>query len=190
MFIFWSLISNIFVCEAARSIKAKFHVEILWVETWKVHTNCSGYVIKMAPCQHMTKIFKIFSETRRPIISELGIQHQGLGPYRVCWNDDPGLTLTCLTTRSFYSLMLLYEKIAKLLYFLETIEVFEMKVVTNSWLSEHMNTYEYQRWRSFCLTFIQVNQAKIVTLRFIYYKFLSSYIKYTYMTWIGRRQGL
>ena len=35
-----------------------------------------------------------FSETGRPITFELGIQHYGLKPYKVCSNDDPGLTMT------------------------------------------------------------------------------------------------
>ena len=42
---------------------------------------------------------KIFSITSRPITFELGIQHPGLGPYKVCSND-PGLTLTYFTARS------------------------------------------------------------------------------------------
>ena len=49
----------------------------------------------------MVKPFKItFSETSRPMIFELGVQHQGLGPYKVCSNDDPGLTLVYFTARS------------------------------------------------------------------------------------------
>ena len=31
---------------------------------------------------------------------KLAIQHQGFGSYKVCSNDDPGLTLTYLTARS------------------------------------------------------------------------------------------
>ena len=34
------------------------------------------------------------------------------------------------------------------LVLIETIEVFELKVVTNSHLSEYMHTYEYQRSKS------------------------------------------
>ena len=43
---------------------------------------------------------KIFSEDSRLMTFELGIQHQGLRPYKVCSNDDPGLTLTYFTARS------------------------------------------------------------------------------------------
>ena len=43
---------------------------------------------------------KILSESSRPITFTLRIQHQGLGPYKVCLNDDPGLTLTCFTARA------------------------------------------------------------------------------------------
>ena len=30
---------------------------------------------------------------------KLGTQHQGLEPYKVCSNDDPGLTLTFFAAR-------------------------------------------------------------------------------------------
>ena len=55
--------------------------------------------------------FKLFFlATSRPITFELGIQHQGLGPYKVCSNDDPGLTLSDLTYNKvnlyFYTLNL------------------------------------------------------------------------------------
>ena len=38
---------------------------------------------------------------------ELGI-YQWLGPYKVCLNDDPGLTFTYLQQGQLCSLMLLY----------------------------------------------------------------------------------
>ena len=43
---------------------------------------------------------KIFSETSRLITFELGIQHQGLLPYKVHSNDGPGLALTEFVARS------------------------------------------------------------------------------------------
>ena len=52
------------------------------------------------PCPYMVKPFKIFSKTSKPNTFALGIQHQGLGPYKLCSNDDTGLTLTYLTARS------------------------------------------------------------------------------------------
>ena len=82
-------------------------------------------------------LFKTFlSETRRLITFKLGIQHQGLGPYRICSNDDPGLTLTYFTARS----TLLHD--VEILGFIETIDNNELKVGTNSWLCTwiHMST--------------------------------------------------
>ena len=37
---------------------------------------------------------KIFSRTKRPMTLGLGLWHLGLGPNKVCSNDDLGLTLT------------------------------------------------------------------------------------------------
>ena len=67
---------------------------------------------------------------------ELGI-YQWLGPYKVCLNDDPRLIFTYLQQDQLCSLMLLYVEMLKYLI-LETIEVFELKVGTNSWLSEYI----------------------------------------------------
>ena len=44
------------------------------------------------------KIF--FSGTKGPMTLGLGMLHQGLGPNKVCSNDDLGLTLTFFTARS------------------------------------------------------------------------------------------
>ena len=44
------------------------------------------------------KIF--FSGTKGPITLGLGMPHWGLGPNKVCSNDDLGLTLTFFTPRS------------------------------------------------------------------------------------------
>ena len=62
---------------------------------------------------------------RNQLISDLRTSYtaSGIRRYKVCPNDDPGLTVTYFTARS----VLLYE-----LDFVETIEVIELKVGTNS----------------------------------------------------------
>ena len=71
------------------------------------HSNSPGHVNKMAAMPTYGKNpLKIFSETSRLMALELG-------PYKICSNDDPGLTLTYFTTRSTLLLMLLYGKILK-----------------------------------------------------------------------------
>ena len=74
-------------------IKAKFHVELLLAEKLKVCLKYGlGHVSKMAAMPIYDKNpLKIFSKTRRLMTFKLGIQHQGLGPYKICSNDDPGL---------------------------------------------------------------------------------------------------
>ena len=68
----------------------------------KVCSNGPGHMTKMAAMpiygKNLLKIF--FSRTRRPMTLGLGMKHQGCGAYQVCSNDDPGLTLTYLTSRS------------------------------------------------------------------------------------------
>ena len=44
--------------------------------------------------------FKIFSRTPNPMILKFGMQHWGLKLFKVCMNDDAGLTLTYITFRS------------------------------------------------------------------------------------------
>ena len=41
-----------------------------------------------------------FSETNKPMIFELGIQHREPGLYKVYPSDDPGMTMTFFMTRS------------------------------------------------------------------------------------------
>ena len=95
------ILSNIFYCNAARPIEAKSHVELLWVVRMKVCSNCLGHVTKMAAMPVYGKnLLKIFSETSRLMIFELGVQHQGFGPYKVCANDDHVMTLTYFIAKS------------------------------------------------------------------------------------------
>ena len=49
----------------------------------------------------MVETFKIFfSGTKRPMILKLCMQHWLFEYYKICSNDDPGLTLTYFTARS------------------------------------------------------------------------------------------
>ena len=65
----------------------------------KVYINGPGHMTKMAamPIRPL-KIF--FSRTRSHMIYKLGMYHLGLKLYKMCINDDPGLTLTYFTARS------------------------------------------------------------------------------------------
>ena len=67
----------------------------------EVYSKGPGHVTKMASIPVCGKnALKIISETRRPIIFELGIQHQGLISYKKNLNDDPRLIMTYFTARS------------------------------------------------------------------------------------------
>ena len=48
----------------------------------------------------MVKPFNFFSGTKGPMTLGLGMQYRGLGPNKVCSNDDLGLTLIFFTARS------------------------------------------------------------------------------------------
>ena len=70
MYVCMSTFSNIFSSETTGPIKAKFHIEPPWDRGTKVCSNGPG----------------------------LSMQNWMLEYYQVCSNDEPGLTLTCLTT--------------------------------------------------------------------------------------------
>ena len=61
-----------------------------------------------------------------------GIQLLGLQHNKICSNGDPGLTLTFFMQGQICSLMLFVWESAQTLDFIETIEVSEVKVRTNS----------------------------------------------------------
>ena len=67
----------------------------------KVYIIGPGHMTKMAAlhmrCKNPLKIF--FSRNVSQMTLKPGTQQKGLEPYNVCINDDPGLTLTCFTTR-------------------------------------------------------------------------------------------
>ena len=60
----------------------------------KVCINGQGHMTKMAAMainnKSLLKIF--FSRTRRPMILKLGMKHQAMELYKVCINQDPGIT--------------------------------------------------------------------------------------------------
>ena len=66
------------------------------------------------------------------------LQHRILEYYQVCSNDDPVLTLTYLTARSNWSIMLLYGKKLKQWIF-QKLVVCDVKVGRCSQLNEYMN---------------------------------------------------
>ena len=97
-----------------------------------------------------------------------GMQHQVLEYYKVCSNDDPGLTLTYFTARSnLVPYAFVWEK-GKIMDFSETVVVYDIKVSRFSQLNEYMNRYEYQRSRSFidlCPRSLRFNIFKLLLLR-------------------------
>ena len=98
----------------------------------------------------MIKTLKIFFfGTKKLITLKLGIKHQVLEYYRVCSNDDPGMTVTYFTARSnLVPYAFVWEK-GKTMDFSETSVVFDIKVGKCSQLNVYMNLYQYQRSRSF-----------------------------------------
>ena len=73
------------------------------------------------------------------------MQHRVLQYFQVCSDDDPELTLTYFMARSdLIPYAFVWEK-GKLMDFLETIVVFDIKVGRLHLLYEYMNHYEYQR---------------------------------------------
>ena len=63
---------------------------------------------------------------------KLGMQHRMLEYYKICSNDDPGFTLTYVTTRSnLVPYAFVWEK-GQTMDFSETIVVYDVKVGTCS----------------------------------------------------------
>ena len=82
------ILLHIFNYEASRPIDTKFYIEFLWIKKMKFlfkwFWSCDQ------DDHHGKNPLKIFSKTSMSITFTLGIQHQGLGPYKFCSNDDPG----------------------------------------------------------------------------------------------------
>ena len=93
---------NIFSSETTGLVEAKFHVEPPWDGGTENSSNGSGYMTKVAAMPIYGKNFKkiFFSGTERLMTLKLGMQHWVLEYYRVCSNDDPGLTLSYFTAMS------------------------------------------------------------------------------------------
>ena len=88
--------------ETAWPVKVQFHMEPPLNGGTKVYSNGPGHMTKMATMPIYGKNFKkIFSGTIRPMTLKLGMQHQVLKYYRVCSNNDPWLTLTYYSARSY-----------------------------------------------------------------------------------------
>ena len=127
-----STFSNIFSSETTGPTEAKFHVEPPWDGGRKVYSNSPGHMASMATMPISGKKHKkiFFSGTKRLMILKLGMQHQVLEYYRVCSNDDDGLTLTFFTVSSnLFPYAFVWEHILTV-DFLETIEVYDLKVGT------------------------------------------------------------
>ena len=74
---------------------------------------------------------KIFSKTSRLLTFER-YTASGLGPYKICLNDDPWLTLTYFRARSTFLPSAFVWESAEILDFIETIEVYELNAGTSS----------------------------------------------------------
>ena len=80
---------NIF-SETAGPIKAKFYMEPPWVRGMKVCSGDMGHMTKMAamPIYRKNPLKVLFSGTKVPMTLGLNMQHQVLGPNKVCSNGD------------------------------------------------------------------------------------------------------
>ena len=96
---------------------------------------------------------------------KLGMEHWLLKYYQVCSNDDPGLTLTYCTARSYFVPHAFVWEKGKTMDISENIVVCDIKVGRCSYQNEYMNLYEYQRSRSF----LDLGRR---SLRFNIFKFL------------------
>ena len=111
---------------------------------WKTEL---GHITKMAAMPIYGKIpLKFFSKTSRPITFALG---QRWGPYKICSNDDPRLTLTYFTARSTLLPNAFEWENALILVFMETTEIFGEVVQVSTWI--HMST----RGQDHCLIFVK-----------------------------------
>ena len=105
-------------------------MESPWDGGTKVCSNGPGHMTKVTAMpiygKNLKKIF--FPGTERPMTLKLGMQYRVLEYYQVSSNDDPGLNLTYLTTRSnLFPYAFVWEK-DKTMEFSETIVVYDHKV--------------------------------------------------------------
>ena len=86
---------------------------------------------------------KIFSRTESPMIFKFGMQHGGLGLYKICINGDLRLTLTYFTARSFANLGFSIGKSENNGFFSETIAACDLKGGIRRQLIELIKVCEY-----------------------------------------------
>ena len=92
--------SNVF-SETAWPIKAKFYVEPPWEGGTKVCINGLGHMTKMAATPIYGKNLKnLLLQNQKSYDLETWHVASGTQAFKVCINDDPGLTLTYFTARS------------------------------------------------------------------------------------------
>ena len=85
---------------------------------------------------------------------KVGMRHWILEYYQVCSNDDPGLILTYFTARSNLVPYAFVWEEGKIMNFLETIVVCDIKVGRFSLLNEYMNFMNI-KGQGHSLTFVQ-----------------------------------
>ena len=98
-----STFSNIFSSETAGPTEARFYVEpdLLGMGERKFIQMVLATLPRWPTCQYMVKPYKIlFSGTKGPMTLKLDMQQQVHEYYKVCSNNDPGLTLTYFAARS------------------------------------------------------------------------------------------
>ena len=107
-----STISKIFFSETAWPMKAKFCVEHPWVGGTKVCSRDLDHMTKMAPTPiYSTKTLKnLLLQNWRADFHETWYVASGTPAHHSCLNDDPGMTLTYFTARSFWKHRLLHGK--------------------------------------------------------------------------------
>ena len=91
--------------------------------------------------KNLSKIF--FFGTGGPITTKLGMYHLELQPIIVCSNDDPGLTMTYLTTRSNLLTWAFPLEKVKTVDFSETIAANDLKGSRCRHLIKSMKICEY-----------------------------------------------
>ena len=84
------------------------------------------------PCPYMVKNIKnLLLRTKRLMTLKLGMHHRVLEYYKVCSNDDPGLTMTYFMARSNMVPYAVVWETGKTMDFSETIVVYDLKLATD-----------------------------------------------------------
>ena len=100
-----------------------------WDEGMKIYSNGLGHMTNMAAMPIYVKTLKKkVSGTKRPMTLNIGMQHRVLKYCQIYSNDDPGLTLTYFTARSYVVPCAFVWEIGKTMDFSEIIFVYDIKV--------------------------------------------------------------